>query len=86
MLTGVVGVIRWHYYTAAQVEGYTVTRSKDGRRWSLTATVVLADQFKMSQRPLTFSAKHAKGEWRFPILNLERRDHMLTAQLGPPEP
>lgn len=96
MLTGVVGSIKWHYYTAAAIEGYTVTRSKDGRRWTLAATVVLSDAFKMAQTPLTFTALRAKhgldghtvvkSEWRWPILSIiERTDHHLTARLGPPE-
>jgi hypothetical protein len=87
MLTGVVGHIKWHYYIAAAINGYTVTRSKDGRQWALTATVVLSDAFKMAQTPLTFVAKHAKGEWRFPIVAFEvqRDTQQLTARLGPPQ-
>lgn len=86
MLTGVVGYLKWHYYTAAQIEGYTVTRNRAGTVWSLTATVVLSDAFKMRQTPLTFIAKHAKGEWRWPIvsLHLDADTHRLTAALGPP--
>jgi hypothetical protein len=92
-ITGVVGAIKWHYYTAAGIEGYTVTRSKDGQ-WSLRAQVVLSDAFKMAQRPLTFVAMHAKkgldgqcvvkSEWRWPILSLTAEAHQLTARLGPP--
>lgn len=85
MLTGVVGHVKWHYYTAAAIHGYTVTWSKDRTDWSLTATVVLSDAFKMAQRPLTFVAKHEKGEWRFPIRELQLHEHALTATLGPPE-
>lgn len=96
MLTGVKGSIRWGYYTAAAIEGYTVTCSKAGQ-WSLTATVVLSDAFKMAQRPLTFTATYAKkgldgkcvvkSEWRWPIVDLtyDRETHQLTARLGPPE-
>jgi len=88
VLSGVVGHIKWAYYTAAQIEGYAVSRSQDGRIWSLVATVVLSDAFKMAQSPLTFVAKHAKGEWRFAILEpptLNPDTHQLTARLGPPE-
>lgn len=86
MLTGVVGLIKWHYYTAAAINGYTVAWSKDRTQWTLTATVVLSDAFKMAQQPLTFVAKHEKGEWRWPILELiVFREHVLTAKLGPPE-
>jgi len=90
VIRGVVGHIRWHYYTAAAINGYTVTRvSRDGRRWSLQATVVLSDSFKMAQRPLVFVAKHKRGEWRWPIEHMELQTihglPTLTARLGPPE-
>ena len=86
MLRGVVGHIRWHHYTAAAINGYTATPTNKARTtWSLVATVVLSDAFKMAQRPLVFVAKHAKGEWRFPIVVLTIADHRLTATLGPPE-
>jgi hypothetical protein len=96
-MTGVVGSIRWGYYTAAGIHGYTVACTKDGV-WSLTATVVLSDAFKMAQRPLTFVAMHTKkgldgrcvvkSEWRWPMLSLSPIDpntKQLTARLGPPE-
>lgn len=90
MLSGVVGRIDWHYYTAAGLHGYVVTPPpKRGVRrapeWRLVASVVLHDAFKMAQRPLTFVAKHEKGEWRFPILSYDLRDHKIVAVLGPPE-
>jgi hypothetical protein len=86
VLSGIVGRIDWHYYTAAGIHGYTVTPPPKGKQeWSLVASVVLSDKFKMSQRPLTFVAQHVKGEWRFPILSHDLRDHRLTARLGPPE-
>lgn len=96
-MTGVVGSIRWGYYTAAGIHGYTVSCTRDGA-WSLTATVVLSDTFKMAQRPLTFVAMHTKKgldgkcvvktEWRWPIVSLSSIDpntKQLTARLGPPE-
>lgn len=84
MLSGVVGHIKWHYYTAAAINGYTVSKARDGT-WSLVATVVLSDAFKMAQTPLTFAAKHVKGEWRWPIKSFTvDSNHRLTAQLGPP--
>jgi hypothetical protein len=46
---------------------------------------VLSDAFKMAQTPLTFTAKHAKGEWRWPIRSHTIVNGRLTAQLGPPE-
>jgi hypothetical protein len=86
VISGVVGLIKWHYYTAAAIHGYTVTRSKDGA-WALSATVVLSDAFKLAQTPLTFVAPYAKGEWRWPItaLSVNRDTHAITAKLGPPQ-
>lgn len=88
-ITGVVGRITWAHYTAAQLEGYTVTRSPDNV-WQLRATVVLADDFKMAQRPLMFVALHrmggTPGEWRWPIQDVTMHDGgTVTARLGPPE-
>lgn len=88
MLTGVVGRIDWHYYTAAGIHGYKVTPPPKGARkpeWTLVADVVLHDAFKMAQRPLTFIAKHSKGEWKFPVISFVLKDHKLRAQLGPPD-
>jgi len=82
-ITGVVGSVTWGYYTAAAIHNYTVTR-RDAS-WTLTATVVLSDAFKLSQRPLRFVAPHAHGEWAWPIDTLTIADGALTATLGPPE-
>jgi hypothetical protein len=86
-IRGVVGQITWGYYTAARLEGYTVTRSKAGV-WSLHGTVVLADPFKIKQRPLLFVAPHDKGEWRWPIdsidLGADGGPTHLRAALGAP--
>jgi hypothetical protein len=85
-MTGVVGQIKWAYYVAAAINGYTVTRNGRGAdaTWALTGTVVMADSFKMSQRPLRFVAPHDKGEWVWPITTLDVQNGQLTAQLGPP--
>ena len=84
-IRGVVASIRWAYYTAAKIEGYTVTRSKTGQ-WSVHAQVILADAFKVKQRPLLFVAWHDKGEWRWPIdtdtMHLD--NNILRANLGTP--
>lgn len=96
VLTGVVGSIQWGYYTAAGIHGYRIVRSKDGL-WSLTATVVLSDAFKMAQTPLTFVALRTtkgldgicvvKTEWRWPMLAtspIDPNTKQVTARLGPP--
>lgn len=88
MIKGVVGTIRWHYYVAAAIHGFTVTpRTRDRRAWSLRATVVLSDAFKMTQRPLVFSASLRGGrEWCWPIMSftIETRNGVpvLLAELG----
>ena len=85
-ITGVVGKITWSYYNAAAVNGYTVGRvkTKRGITWSLSATVVMTDRFKLAQRPLMFVAPHARGVWRWPIVDFELHGGHLVAQLGPP--
>jgi hypothetical protein len=90
VLSGVVGHIKWGHYTAAAIHGYAVAPTNKRRtEWVLDATVVLADAFKMAQTPLRFIAKHAKGEWEFPIVGFARRadghyQGRLTATLGAP--
>jgi hypothetical protein len=84
-ITGVVASIRWAYYTAAAVNGYTVMRDPVTRAWSVTGTIVLADAFKLTQRPLKFVAPHAKGEWVWPIEGaVPRVAGPFLAKLGNP--
>jgi hypothetical protein len=87
VIQGVVAAIKWQYYTAAAINGYSVARTKQGQ-WSASGIVVLADAFKMAQRPLVFVAKHKKGEWRWPIQSMAigPDGHRWTATLGPPLP
>jgi hypothetical protein len=81
-IKGVVGKVRWAYYDAAAINGYTVTRS--GHDWTLRGTVVLSDAFKMTQRPLTFVAPHEQGEWCWDILSHELSNGILVAKLAAP--
>lgn len=67
MITGVVGQIRWQRFPAAVIEGYRVTRAKNGA-WALaSATVISANAFNLRQTPLIFVAPVEGGEWRWPI-------------------
>jgi hypothetical protein len=85
VLSGVVGHIKWGHYPAAAINGYSVTPTNKARtEWSLVATVVLDNPFNMAQSPLVFVAKHAKGEWQWPIKTLTRTEYRLTATLGAP--
>jgi hypothetical protein len=84
-ITGVVASIRWADYTAAAVNGYTVTRDPVTRAWSVTGTIVLADAFKLTQRPLRFVAPHAHGQWVWPIETpVPRQAGPFMAKLGNP--
>jgi hypothetical protein len=86
VIEGVVGELRWNYYRAAAIEGYRVTWSSSERRWSLAATVVLADAFKIAQRPLRFVAQVRGAEWEWDMDTLEFTGLRgpLTASLGAP--
>lgn len=86
-IAGVVGVIRWQDYNAAAIHGYTVTWSREKRTWSLRATVVLGDAFKLSLRPLHFVARTQAADWDWPIdsFTLQGLRGPLTAALGTPE-
>lgn len=80
---GVNGSLMLGYQIAGSLGAWTVTRSDDV--WSLTATVVNTNAFRISQRPIVFEARHAKGVWRWPITSLQIAGASLTAVLGPPE-
>lgn len=84
-IRGVVGRIEWRYFVAAAIEGYTVTRSADNQ-WSLLATVIQADAFKLRQRPLVFAAPYDAGVWRWPIQSLDVGPNHIRATLGEPLP
>lgn len=88
-IRGVVGRIDWGYFAAAAINGYTAQRLSDGS-WSLTATAVTFDAFKIRQRPLIFVAPHKDGEWRWPIKSLDMGDghgpRKVQAVLGPQLP
>lgn len=87
IIRGDVAWIEWGYYRAAAINGYTVTGTgpKGARRWALRAHVLLADAFKMTQRPLVFVAPHAHGIWRWPLVTWTREGDTLRAELGPVE-
>lgn len=82
---GVSAVVRHGYHAAAQVGDWTVSRLEGGSGWSLVATVRSSDGFRMTQRPLTFEARHATGAWRWPVHALRIEGASLTATLGPME-
>lgn len=89
-IRGVVGRIDWGYFAAGAINGYTVQQLPDGT-WTLRATLVNFDAFKIRQRPLVFIAPHkefdratgkivSEGEWRWPVKTLD-----LSEGSGPRE-
>jgi hypothetical protein len=80
-IRGVIGRVEWGYFTAAAIHGYTVTRTAD--TWRLRASVVMADAYKLAQRPLLFVAPTQRGEWRWRVRRYDLAAHTLTAELEP---
>lgn len=78
---GMDGSIRWAYHTAALIRAWTIEHGDQG--YTLSATVVKSDIFRISQRPLVFIAPHVKGVWRWPVIELQISGASLTAKLGP---
>jgi hypothetical protein len=83
-ITGRVAAIKWGYFDAASVEGYSVRQDRGG--WSVSGALVpgRVDAFKLAQRPLFFVATFKGGAWRWPIHQLTTTpDGRFTAELGP---
>src|SRR5262249_61866359 len=84
-IPGFKGSITWHHYTAADVVGFTLTRTRHGH-WSVKATIVNDNAFKMAQRPRVFRVPTIRGEWRWPITSdASSANHVWQAELGPME-
>lgn len=81
--SGIDGRLYWSYHRAADVRGWRI--DGDAHGFSLTAEVRNADTFRLSQRPLVFVALLPKGQWRFPVLELQMTGATLNARLGPKE-
>lgn len=82
VVRGVVGRIKWSYYVAAAINGYVVTRVKETNVWSLRAQIVMHDRYKLAQKPLFFEAMHERGCWRWPIVDMDIAEGVMTARLG----
>lgn len=83
-IRGKVAAVKWAYYTAAAIEGYTVTH--EAGAWSVSGTLVpgAVDAYKMAQRPLFFVAPFKGGAWRWEIKRVDRREGQFVATLAPP--
>lgn len=82
--SGVVAALRWGYTSAASLRAWTVVATEGGG-WALTASIDSVDAFRVSQSPLVFEAPHARGAFRWPVLDLQMQGSALTARLGPQE-
>ena len=69
-VTGDRARIDWGYFSAAAIQGFKALQLPDGS-WSLKATVIQCDAFKLRQKPLVFIAPHQYGEWRWPIKTID---------------
>ena len=83
VIRGAVAHVKWSYYVAAGIHGYTVKRDKTTGAWSLTGTVVVSDAFKMRQRPLTFVVPTKQGNWEWEIQTLDIQQGTVRATLAP---
>lgn len=72
--------LRWGYAQAAVLGRWSVSGADGQLR--LTAEIVRTDTMRVAQRPLVFEAPHAKGAWRWPVLELQMAEGSLTAILG----
>lgn len=83
------GAIVWGAGPAAELSTWAVARDEHFV-FSLSATVVRADRYRLRQLPLMFTAPRPQkpaGLWYFPVLphTLQMEGAALTARLGPPE-
>jgi hypothetical protein len=85
VMRGQEGEVRWGYHCASTLKDWTFT-ADPGAGGTVTANVVTHDDFKVSQRPLTFVVTRPSGQqWRWPIQSLQIVGRSLTARVGPQE-
>lgn len=84
VLNGESAVLRWGYHQAAALYDVTVTKNDQGV-WTLSSRLEHQHAFRLSQRPLVFCLTHAKGVWRWPVIELQIQGASLSAVLGPKE-
>lgn len=74
-ITGQSAEVRWGYYTAATLGPWSVVNG------TLTATVVNADAYRVSQHPLVFVVIRTKGVWTWPMTSVQIAGQTLSACL-----
>jgi len=62
---GAAAELRWAYHKAADLTGWELKENR------LTATVVNYDEFKVSQRPLTFVVTRPSTTWKWTVESLQ---------------
>jgi hypothetical protein len=81
------GKVTWGYFEAARLQGLTLVRtSLIPEAWRLRGAVLHVDALKIRQRPLMFVLPHQRGEWRWPIQDVDIQAGQITAALGPAAP
>lgn len=82
--SGVDGLFRWAYHTAARVGTWEL--SADGTGGILTGTVLTSDSVKCAQQPLTFVVPRQNGRrWVWPVESLSIAGGSFSARVGPQE-
>jgi len=82
-IRGVTATLRWAYYDAARLEGYTITRENGD--WRASGRVVWMNAYNLKQQPLYFLAPHQHGVWEWPVLECDIVEGRLRAKLGAPD-
>jgi hypothetical protein len=75
-IRGQAGEVRWGYYPAASLGPWTVEGD------TLTAAIVSVDEFRASQRPLSFVVNRQTGPaWVWTVESLQISGSTLTASV-----
>lgn len=85
-ITGAVAYVRWTYYDAATIEGFSITRAGDA--WAVAGRVVQSNSFNLTQRPLTFVVpvvwQGRPRDWVWPVRTCAIESGVLRGFLGTP--
>ena len=81
-LSGAEAVIRLDYHVAASVGAWTITTGENGGL-TLSGSIVHANHYRLSQRPLVFVMTRPGAVCRWPILELQIQGASISATLGP---
>lgn len=84
------GSLLWGAGDAARLGVWSATRPQRGQAWTLRASLLWHDSYRVQQLPLMFTAPRTSrpsGLWCFPVIpnSLRITGQSLVAQLGPPE-